>query len=110
MYRTGTWGEQAKERAKQRQVRGEYTLAYQKARLEAIEKLGGKCVKCRISDIRVLQFDHKNNDGFKDRREYKARGTAFFHRIIRDNGKRFQLLCANCNWIKRFELKEVTDL
>jgi hypothetical protein len=78
-----------------------------KIRMKIIELLGGKCVRCGFSDIRALQIDHVNGDGYKDRRRYncdvKYRKTL---KEIKDGSKRYQLLCANCNWIKRWENKE----
>jgi len=70
-------------------------------RLKAINNYGGKCVNCGFSDIRALQFDHIFGTGSLE----KTTGTnpKYYRRIIEDNGKNFQLLCANCNWIKRYE-------
>jgi|SRR5882762_199928 len=65
-----------------------------------ISILGGKCVRCFITTNRVLQFDHINGDGsILD--SYEPR------EILRQiNQGLIQLLCANCNWIKRAENKE----
>ena len=75
---------------------------YRKLRQEIIEKYGGKCAKCGINDVRVLQIDHINNDGNKHR---KVITTAQLPRWLKRNGypKEFQILCANCNWIKKTE-------
>lgn len=76
-------------------------------RLLIIEKLGGVCVGCGFSDVRALQIDHKNGGGVK---ELKTTGRlAYYYRVLRElnNGIiRFQILCANCNWIKRHENNE----
>ena len=70
-------------------------------RQEAIELLGGACVRCGIDDPRVLQIDHVNGGGWK---HHARRGSMGVVRdVITKNGKGFQLLCANCNWIKRYE-------
>ena len=75
----------------------------------AIDKLGGKCKVCGIKDQRVLQIDHINGKGQAER----ARGIGYvgIYRKIRDQPLEtvcttYQLLCANCNWIKRFERHE----
>lgn len=72
--------------------------------------LGGKCVSCGIVDARVLQVDHVAGDGYEDRRLMKQRGTAMYktqlQRVL-DGYTGYQLLCANCNWIKRHERGEV---
>ena len=69
--------------------------------------MGGKCVSCGFSDYRALQIDHINSDGKQERnlmnrRDYYPNVLASF---LAKEG-RYQLLCCNCNWIKRSELKE----
>ena len=61
--------------------------------------LGGKCRHCGEKDPRVLQIDHVYADGAKERREGVSR-MQLYHNIERET-KRYQLLCANCNWKKR---------
>ena len=70
-------------------------------RLEVINKLGGKCIKCGFNDTRALQLDHINGGG---RQELLRCGThyAMFKKIL-ENPEGHQILCANCNWIKRHE-------
>ncbi len=65
--------------------------------------LGGKCVKCGFSDTRALQADHKSGDGNKERKAIGPHGI--YRRILsmEHPEDEYQLLCANCNWIKRFE-------
>ena len=48
-----------------------------------------------------LQIDHVNGGGIKDRYS----GTALFKHVL-ENPKDYQILCANCNWIKRYRNKE----
>jgi len=75
-------------------------------RAELIAKLGGVCVRCGFSDERALQFDHINGDGHKE----GNRGYSYIRlrNMLNDPNlfDRYQLLCANCNWIKREENKE----
>jgi len=68
---------------------------------EAVVVLGGVCVYCGITDIRVLQIDHIHNNGMEERR--KTSNTQIYRKIIKDPNSRenYQILCANCNWIKR---------
>lgn len=76
-------------------------------RRAALAGLGGKCVSCGIADIRVLQIDHVNGGGSKERKGVGPR--THLQRVLRSiaNGERhYQLLCANCNWIKRHENRE----
>ena len=70
--------------------------------------LGDKCARCGLDDKRVLQVDHIN--GYQGKREsYKRSGTYLYRHIIsgRLPKEDYQILCANCNWIKKFENKEV---
>ncbi len=78
-----------------------------KLRLATIEALGGKC-KCGFSDVRALQIDHINGGGSKERKNRTFKGN-FHNHVLRSflaGENKYQLLCANCNWIKRFENKE----
>lgn len=73
---------------------------------------GGKCVRCGFDDIRALQMDHIKGDGWKERKHQGGRGQSLNQRYreIMDNPdaarEKYQLLCANCNSIKRMENKE----
>ena len=77
-------------------------------RQKVIDSLGRKCKKCGFKDIRALQIDHINGGGYK---EIKGLSAKYRYRLvletIKTNKNKYQLLCANCNWIKRFEDKEV---
>lgn len=105
-YKTGSWGEHAQERGKKRlDYFREYKKEWRvKRRLEVIEKLGGKCSGCGFSDHRALQIDHVNGGGNK---EYRKLGqVASWNKMLKDTEGLYQLLCANCNWIKRYNNKE----
>lgn len=76
------------------------------SRLDVIKALGGKCVKCGFDDWRALQIDHKYGGGYQEGLVLKANTQAFYQRVVRDTRSKrpkFQILCANHNWIKRFE-------
>ena len=51
------------------------------------------------------QIDHVNGGGAK---EHKAmpNSVKFYRKVFEDTTGMYQLLCANCNWIKRAENKE----
>jgi len=71
--------------------------------------LGGKiCKKCGYNkDERALQIDHINGGGVKERR--KGYTYQVFKKYVDDPElarKTLQVLCANCNQIKKFENKE----
>ena len=65
-------------------------------RLAAIQKLGGKCVKCGFADERALQFDHVNAAD----RKSQLHGSQLYRAIVRGGKHGVQLLCANCHSIK----------
>ncbi len=77
-------------------------------RKSVLDALGGKCMRCDFDDYRALQIDHVNGGGSKER---KSRGyRKNFHKHVLESflkkENKYQLLCANCNWIKRFENNE----
>lgn len=78
-------------------------------RSRAFKLLGGAfCKRCSFSDERALQFDHINGDGAAHRREIGYAGSATCRAVLKDPDRllKYQVLCANCNWIKRSENKE----
>jgi hypothetical protein len=88
--------------------RGKY--AYEKiARLEVIRLLGGKCSwpGCSCSDSRILQIDHVKGHGLLEIRKY---GTHYYQHVLQSilhgQKNKYQLLCPNHNWLKRFENNE----
>jgi len=79
-------------------------------RNEIIDLLGGKCKKCGFDDKRALQVDHVFSDGATERREKQMSVSRMKRQILismENMDGRYQLLCANCNWIKRYENKEL---
>jgi hypothetical protein len=85
----------------------------QKIRERIVTLLGGRCnsSECRwvgidgiqgCDDLRCLQIDHIFGNG---REEALLKGNSYqqYKQILDDPDKRskYQLLCANCNWIKR---------
>jgi hypothetical protein len=74
-------------------------------RLALITKLGGKCVRCGFDDPRALQIDHVNGGGAREVHSFPNRHRYYKH-LLSDVSDKYQLLCANCNWIKREENKE----
>ena len=72
-------------------------------REKVVAHLGGMCVRCGITDTRVLQIDHIKGGGTQ---EYKRIGqSGIYSRVLRGEPG-YQLLCANCNWLKRIEMRE----
>ena len=90
--------------------RNHYNKKSRELREEIINLMGGKCIKCGFIDIRALQIDHINGGGTKIQREFGNR--ELYYRYILSKVKNgewigfYQVLCANCNTIKREESKE----
>lgn len=72
-------------------------------RQELLDFMGGKCVRCGFDDARALQVDHVNGGGTK---EWARVNSPARRAMIKANPGRYQLLCANCNWIKKHEKDE----
>lgn len=86
-------------------------------RLRIIGKLGGRCAdsRCRwvnedgstgCTDAEILQIDHKHGGGAEERKRINAPST-YYKKILADTTGSYQLLCANCNWKKRYENVEL---
>jgi len=73
--------------------------------------LGNKCANpnCPILpeklDKRALQIDHIHGGGNKEKKNFSGREGYYGYILkqIKSGSKDYQLLCAYCNWIKRFE-------
>lgn len=81
-----------------------YRKRWRKIRNEIYDLLGKKCVRCGFDDERALQVDHLNNDGYLLRKTIT--NTLSFLKHIKKTPQKYQILCANCNWIKRVETDE----
>ena len=81
---------------------------YAADRLALIEFYGGKCVRCGFSDPRALQIDHIHGGG---RKELQSIDRKKYHSLEyhKKNKGKYQLLCSNCNWIKRDECQEYSS-
>jgi hypothetical protein len=88
-----------------------------KARDEVIALLGSKCANPYnlphpdwCNEKRVLEVDHINGDGWKERKEIGSSGNGKYFRYIlkkiKEGSKDYQLLCCNCNKIKQTEKRE----
>jgi hypothetical protein len=77
---------------------------YRALRDAALAALGGCCARCGFSDKRALQIDHVDGGGAVERRT-KAPVT-LYKEIAAGGSEGYQILCANCNWIKRHENAE----
>ena len=94
--------------------RKEYDRAYylkyrKKCRQEIIENLGGKCIQCGFHDWRGLQIDHVKGGGTKHRKQFTNSWQYYKSILDQLETGEYQLLCANCNQIKRYEQEEVEE-
>jgi 5-methylcytosine-specific restriction endonuclease McrA len=74
---------------------------YHKTREEITSLLGGKCCRCGFSDPRALQIDHIDGGGKRHRAEHS--NARMVYKDMLTHPEDFQLLCANCNQIKKIE-------
>jgi len=94
------------------EVRARYNREKKELRQTLMMALGTVCQKCGFKDSRALQFDHVHGNGRKTQRDkglWKNR-LRFYKYLIKNpeyTVNEIQLLCANCNWIKRYENNEV---
>lgn len=80
-----------------------YLRNYNKRKAKLYEVFGKKCCLCGFDDVRALQLDHKNGMG-RSHRKFRT-GVQVYDDALK-NPEEFQMLCANCNQIKRIENKE----
>ncbi len=76
-----------------------------KAKLLVLSMLGRKCVKCGITDPRVLGLNHKNPGGLKDRRRFRDQQHGLYRAILkgeRDSAD-LEIRCLNCNALYEYE-------
>jgi len=80
--------------------------AFQDVRIRALKAIGDNCVHCGYSDVRALQIDHIHGGGHAERKTQSS-GTGYYYFILHNpDKKKYQVLCANCNVIKRLEQRE----
>lgn len=66
-----------------------------------------QCNRCKFGDVRALSIDHINGAGRLHKKHIKKTGNAFYQ-WLKNQGypDGYQVLCMNCQWIKRFEKGE----
>ncbi len=72
----------------------------QQKRQQVFALLGNECTRCGFSDVRALQIDHVHGNGRADRGNVSP--SKYYQKILA-HPETFQILCANCNVIKRME-------
>lgn len=81
---------------------------HQRLRTAVIDLLGGPvCGRCGYDDVRALTIDHVNGGGTQHRRDAVSMWSVYRHAM--ENPDLYQVLCWNCNYIKRLESGEVAS-
>jgi hypothetical protein len=75
-------------------------------RWACLDAMGGKCVQCGFNDYKALQIDHVNGGGCAEFRAIGSNTVTYFKKVLASPDE-YQLLCANCNWIKKYDNDEV---
>jgi 5-methylcytosine-specific restriction endonuclease McrA len=65
--------------------------------------MGGRCVACGMTDIRILEFDHILDKRVAPR-VTEANGQALVYQVLAGNTDNLQLLCPNCHALKTLNL------
>jgi len=91
-------------------ARKAYHKKHNRTRLEYLKNkvfglLGHVCSRCGFEDKRALQIDHIEGGGTKDLKQVGNR-LVYLKLVLEAGTKKYQILCANCNWIKRHERDE----
>lgn len=66
------------------------------------------CEWCGCDDVRVLEVDHINNDGYTERLNGKLPSgtTKFYRKILKERRDDLRILCRNCNWLNYLQHSE----
>lgn len=71
------------------------------------------CAYCSYdTDFRALEIDHKNSDGCNDRKRFSNQNhmISYYLSNMEEAFNKLQILCSNCNRIKRHEMHEWGDV
>lgn len=80
-----------------------------KKRMEIITILGSQCKQCGFTDNRALNIDHVNGGGTKERLTHGGNYYGAVLKKIKSGNQDYQILCCNCNQIKKQEKEEDTN-
>ena len=70
-------------------------------RKRAILKLGGKCMNCGETNLRVLQLNHINGGGTPERKRRNSYQISMD--VLKEKRTDIDVRCANCNIIYEYE-------
>lgn len=99
-------------------IRQNQRNSYKILRSKVLDLLGNRCVNPYSlphfdwnNDPQLLQVDHVNGGGCKEYRDHidsKGYLRSIYHKILAGESG-YQLLCPNCNWLKRIKNKEIGE-
>lgn len=81
-----------------------------RTRLFVVAALGGRCIDCGESDIRVMTLDHVNGDGAEHRREQGDSSRRIWRDVekqiitLGESTRKVVLRCYNCHFKKDLKL------
>jgi len=107
-------GQDVKDEARREYQRTYKRNLYNELRRQVLDCYGNVCGRCGFDDVRALQIDHVAGRSADD--NFSRNVYRFYRAIInvtKRRGfppKRYQCLCANCNWIKKVENDEVRSV
>ena len=81
---------------------------YRELRAKAFELHGAKCTHCGFDNIKALQLDHIKPMAIRYRRRKDPGLNVTLDALLFPEW--FQVLCANCNYIKRVDRREAPSL
>ena len=78
-------------------------------RSKLLDVLGRRCIECGYDDVRALQIDHINGGGNVQVNKLGSKSNVYKYYLENPEfiERDLQVLCANCNWIKRHTHKEL---
>lgn len=70
------------------------------------------CISCEEDNLQILQIDHIHGGGRKEKLRFGGAAT-FYSSLLKvplsETKSKYQILCGNCNWIKRVENGELGE-
>jgi predicted nucleic acid-binding Zn ribbon protein len=97
---------------KYKNMREKHRNTEKENRIEIIKLLGAQCINPYgehdkpYTNILTLQIDHVNGNGNKERNFNKYNYYKYILNKIKNYSKDYQLMCANCNLIKKIKNNE----
>jgi len=76
-------------------------------RVQAFKKVQStlNCVRCGCTDLRFLEFNHKNGGGYKESQQKGVNGGLYYRINYGRKTDDLELLCRPCNHIHFLEMK-----